>query len=37
VPYGAASAGSHTVYFDIREEGAGAVQVSEKAVFLVPR
>jgi cytochrome c oxidase accessory protein FixG len=37
VPYGAASAGSHPVYFDIREEGAGGVQVSEKAVFLVPR
>ena len=36
VPYGAAPAGSHTVHFDIREEG-GAVQVSEKAVFLVPR
>jgi cytochrome c oxidase accessory protein FixG len=36
VRYGAAPAGSHTVHFDIREEG-GAVQVSEKAVFLVPR
>lgn len=36
VPYGAAPAGSHTVHFDLREEG-GAVQVSEKAVFLVPR
>ncbi|WP_454914542.1 cytochrome c oxidase accessory protein CcoG [Variovorax gossypii] len=36
VPYGAVPAGSHTVHFDIREEG-GAVQVSEKAVFLVPR
>lgn len=36
VPYGAVPAGSHTVHFDIREEG-GAAQVSEKAVFLVPR
>lgn len=36
VPYGAAPAGSHTVHFDIRQEG-GAAQVSEKAVFLVPR
>jgi cytochrome c oxidase accessory protein FixG len=37
VPYGAVSAGSHTVHFDIREEGAGGVQVSEPAAFLVPR
>lgn len=36
VPYGAVRAGSHTVHFDIREEGGGT-QVSEKAVFLVPR
>ncbi|PLC06151.1 cytochrome c oxidase accessory protein CcoG [Variovorax sp. RO1] len=36
VPYGAAPAGSHTVHFDIREAD-GAAQVSEKAVFLVPR
>ncbi|MFH0131880.1 cytochrome c oxidase accessory protein CcoG [Variovorax sp. VaC1] len=35
-PYGAVPAGSHTVHFDIREEG-GAAQVSEKAAFLVPR
>ncbi|KQX96220.1 cytochrome c oxidase accessory protein CcoG [Variovorax sp. Root473] len=36
VPYGAAPAGSHTVHFDIRQVD-GAAQVSEKAVFLVPR
>ena len=36
VPYGAAPAGSHTVHFDIRQAD-GAAQVSEKAVFLVPR
>ncbi len=36
VPYGAAPAGSHAVHFDIREAD-GAAQVSEKAVFLVPR
>ena len=36
VPYGAAPVGSHTVHFDIREAD-GAAQVSEKAVFLVPR
>ncbi|MDH6594382.1 cytochrome c oxidase accessory protein FixG [Variovorax sp. TBS-050B] len=37
LPYGAAPAGSHPVHFDIREEGDSGVQVSEKAVFLVPR
>jgi cytochrome c oxidase accessory protein FixG len=36
LPYGVTPSGSHTVYFDVREEGGGA-QVSEKAVFLVPR
>ncbi|HYN65057.1 MAG TPA: 4Fe-4S dicluster domain-containing protein, partial [Candidatus Limnocylindrales bacterium] len=36
IPYGAVAAGSHAVHFDVREEG-GAAQVSEKAVFLVPR
>jgi polyferredoxin len=36
MPYGAAPAGSHTVHFDIRQSGDGA-QISEKAVFLVPR
>ena len=36
IPYGAMPAGSHTVYFDVREEG-GEARVSEKAVFLVPR
>ncbi|MGJ7555843.1 cytochrome c oxidase accessory protein CcoG [Variovorax sp. RB3P1] len=36
LPYGAAPAGSHTVHFDIRQAGDGA-QISEKAVFLVPR
>jgi len=36
LPYGAAPAGSHKVYFDVRAEG-GQGSVSEKAVFLVPR
>jgi len=36
LPYGAATAGSHKVYFDVRAEG-GQGSVSEKAVFLVPR
>ncbi len=36
LPYGAAPAGSHTVHFDIRQAGDGS-QISEKAVFLVPR
>ncbi|SDJ44739.1 cytochrome c oxidase accessory protein CcoG [Variovorax sp. OV700] len=36
VPYGVVPSGSHTVHFDIRDE-EGGVQVSEKAVFLVPR
>jgi len=36
VPYGSAAAGSHTVHFDLRSADGGA-QVSEKAVFLVPR
>ena len=33
---GSAAPGSHTIHFDVRQEGGGA-QVSEKAVFLVPR
>ncbi|MGJ3700041.1 cytochrome c oxidase accessory protein CcoG [Variovorax sp. AFSI2.2] len=36
VPYGVVPSGSHTVHFDIRDEEGGA-EVSEKAVFLVPR
>ncbi|MBT2336825.1 cytochrome c oxidase accessory protein CcoG [Variovorax paradoxus] len=36
VPYGVVPAGSHTVHFDVRDE-RGGIQVSEKAVFLVPR
>ena len=36
VPYGSAAAGSHTVHFDLRSAD-GRAQVSEKAVFLVPR
>ena len=33
---GSAAPGSHAIHFDVRQEGGGA-QVSEKAVFLVPR
>jgi hypothetical protein len=29
--------GSHPIHFDIRSTGADVAQVSEKAVFLVPR
>ena len=36
LPYGAASAGSHPVHFDVKAADGGA-HVSEKAVFLVPR
>ena len=36
VPADQVAAGSHPVYFDVREAD-GAVQVSEKSVFLVPR
>ncbi|MCU4119234.1 cytochrome c oxidase accessory protein CcoG [Variovorax sp. N23] len=36
LPYGAAPAGSHPVYFDVRAAEGGA-HVSEKAIFLVPR
>jgi cytochrome c oxidase accessory protein FixG len=36
VPYGSATAGSHTVHFDVRSAD-GRSQVSEKAAFLVPR
>lgn len=36
IPYGSATSGSHTVYFDIQARG-DKVQVAEKAVFLVPR
>ena len=36
LPYGSATAGSHTVHFDVRSAD-GSAQVSEKATFLVPR
>ena len=36
LPFGAAAAGSHEVYFDVHSED-GRGHVSEKAVFLVPR
>ena len=36
LPYGSAPPGSHTVYFNVRSTDSGA-QVSEKAIFLVPR
>jgi cytochrome c oxidase accessory protein FixG len=36
LPYGSAPAGSHTVFFEVRSAD-GRSQVSEKAVFLVPR
>jgi polyferredoxin len=36
IPYGSASPGSHPVRFQIRSE-SGAMRVSEKSVFLVPR
>jgi cytochrome c oxidase accessory protein FixG len=36
IPYGGASAGSHTVHFDVRSAD-GSAQVAEKATFLVPR
>ncbi len=37
IPPGSASAGSHTIRFDVRSLGDDASQVFEKAVFLVPR
>jgi cytochrome c oxidase accessory protein FixG len=36
IPFGSASPGSHPVRFQIRSE-SGAMRVSEKSVFLVPR
>ena len=36
IPYGSATPGSHTVYFDIQAQGSKA-GVAEKSVFLVPR
>jgi cytochrome c oxidase accessory protein FixG len=36
LPYGAAPAGSHPVYFDV-QAADGDAHVSEKAIFLVPR
>jgi polyferredoxin len=36
VPPGVAP-GSHPIHFDVRSTGADVAQVSEKAVFLVPR
>ncbi|MEZ5643584.1 MAG: cytochrome c oxidase accessory protein CcoG [Burkholderiaceae bacterium] len=37
VPPGAADSGSHTIHFEVRSQGEHAHQVTEKAVFLVPR
>jgi cytochrome c oxidase accessory protein FixG len=37
VPPGAAATGSHSIRFDIRSVGDDAVEVSEKAAFLIPR
>ncbi len=37
IPPGAATAGSHTILFDIRSQGGEVSQVTEKAAFLVPR
>jgi cytochrome c oxidase accessory protein FixG len=37
IPPGSATAGSHAIRFDIRSMGEDVSQVSEKAVFLVPR
>ena len=36
LPYGAATEGSHSVFFDVQAQGQPA-QVAEKSVFLVPR
>jgi polyferredoxin len=37
IPPGAASAGSHPIRFEIHATGDAAIQVAEKAAFLVPR
>jgi len=37
IPPGAASAGSHSIVFDIRSTGETVAQVTEKAAFVVPR
>lgn len=36
LPYDAASAGTHSIHFEIASQG-GSAQVSEKSVFMVPR
>lgn len=37
IPYGSATAGSHTIYFNVDAVNPGAGRTSEKSVFLVPR
>ncbi len=37
IPYGAAPAGSHTVYFTVEAQGGVPARVVEKAAFQVPR
>ena len=37
IPYGAATAGSHTVYFTVEAQGGVPARVVEKAAFQVPR
>ena len=37
LPYGAAAAGSHTVYFTVEAQGGVPARVVEKAAFQVPR
>jgi cytochrome c oxidase accessory protein FixG len=37
IPPEAATAGSHTIVFDVRSTGESVARVSEKAAFLVPR
>ena len=37
IPYGAAAAGSHTVYFTVEAQGGVPARVVEKAAFQVPR
>ena len=37
IPPGAATPGSHPLFFDIQSQGADASHVAEKAAFIVPR
>ena len=37
IPPDASPSGSHPIVFDVSSEGNGAIRVSEKSVFLVPR